>query len=108
MSADRALLLALAAEARDARARLDELAARAGDWVASVPAEARGRAMTDVQAFDGLGQRLDVLAALLRGLAQGEGAADLLATVPLSDMAARLAGSEALPAVAAGDLALFD
>jgi len=108
MSADRALLLALSAEARDARARLDELAARAGDWVSSVPVEARARAMTDVQSFDGLGQRLDVLAALLRGLAQGEDAADLLAAVPLSDVAARLAGREPPPDFAVGDVVLFD
>lgn len=107
-ASDRALLLALAAEAREARTRLDALGVRAGDWVASVPAEARAEAMRDVQAFDTLGQRFDVLSALLDGLARGKTADELLAAVPLADMAARLAGAEGAPGVAAGDLALFD
>ncbi len=108
MSADRALLLALSVEARDARVRLDELAAHAAAWVASVPGDVRGAAVTEVQAFDSLGQRLNVLAGLLEGLGQGVAASDLVAAVPLSDMAARLAATEALADVAAGDLVLFE
>jgi len=105
---DRALLTALATELRDARVGLDGLAVRAGSWIGGLSGETRLRAMTDVQAFDALAQRLDALAGLLQGLGEGTPAAELLAAVPLADLAARLAGSEAAPSADSGDLALFE
>src|SRR5690606_21817463 len=62
---DRALLLALSAETAEARARLDALAGRAADWVGVLPVDQRAAAVTEMQAFDALAQRLDIVAGLL-------------------------------------------
>jgi len=105
---DRALLLTLAAEATDARVRLEELAGRAGAWITDLPADARSSAMTELQAFDHLAQRLDAISTLLTGLGRGEDAAALVSEVPLADMAARLAGCRVAAAETSGDLVLFD
>ena len=106
---DRALLTALSAESADMRRQLESLAAMVGDLVRGLPAEARSAILAEAQAFDALGQRLDALTAVLGGLARGEGGADLVAAVPLADMAARLNGA-ADPSASdpAGDLVLFE
>lgn len=105
---DKDLLAAMAAEAADARARLDLGAAAVGDWVAALPDDLRAGALGGAQAFDEIGQRLAVLASLLEGLARGEDAAGLIAAAPLADMAARLAGAPPSRPVASGDLMLFE
>ena len=105
---DRALLAAMAREAGDARARLDHAASALGEWVGALPDDLRAGALGGAQAFDEIGQRLDALSTLLAGLAEGGTAGDLVAAVPLADMAARLNGDEPSQPVASGDLTLFE
>ncbi len=105
---DKDLLDAMAAEATEARARLERSAAAVGDWVAALPHELRQDAVAGAQGFDEIGQRLEVLASLLKGLARGEDADALVAAAPLADMAARLAGAPSTAPATSGDLLLFE
>lgn len=105
---DRALLAALATETDALRAQLDELAGRLGVWMRDLPPGLSGGIVTEAQAFDLLGQRLEALTMLLEGVARGEAVADLIAAVPLAEMADRLGGKGPAPTMAAGDLVLFD
>lgn len=106
--ADAQLLAAMALEAAEARARLEDAAAAVGEWVAALPDELRAAALAGAQTFDGTGQRLAALSTLLEGLARGEDAAALVAAVPLADMAARLAGTPTPLPDPSGDLLLFE
>lgn len=105
---DRILLAAMATEAGALRGELDDVAGRLGAWMRDLPPGLADGVVTEVQGFDSMGQRLEVLTRLLEGIAGGKAAADLVAAVPLADMAARLGGKEPAPAVAAGDFVLFD
>ena len=105
---DRALVAAMATETAEARAQLDGLACRLGAWMRDLPPGLADEVVTEVQAFDSLGQRLQALTTLLEGIAGGQAAVDLVAAVPLADMAARLGGKGPAATVAAGDFVLFD
>lgn len=105
---DQALLAAMAREAADVRSRLDHAASAFGGWIGALPDDLRAGALGGAQAFDEIGQRLDSLATLLAGLAEGGTAAELIAAVPLAEMAARLDGVGTSEPVAAGDLVLFE
>ena len=105
---DQSLIAAAAAEIDGARAGLDDLAGRVTARVRDLPAGVREAALVDVQTFDALGQRLHALAILLAGLGRGAPASELIAAVPLADMAARLGGASSTLPAAAGDLMLFD
>lgn len=108
VAVDKGLLAAMAAEATEARRRLDLGAAAVGDWVAALPPDRRAAALGGAQAFDEIGQRLGVLASLIEGLARGDDPARLIAEVPLADMARRLLGAPPSASVASGDLTLFE
>lgn len=109
-AADRSLIAAMAAELADVRLGFDEVAGLVTDLVRRLPIEARPQALTEAQAIDGLTQRLDALAGLLRVLAGDECVHAAAAALPLADMVERLTAGRAAASSPAGsgELILFD
>lgn len=107
----RELLVAVSDELVEIRVRLEELADLTSELVAECPAERRDDAMSSVQAFDLLIQRLDGLSGLAAALGAGTPIATALHALTLSDLYERLVGETGVrPSMSApsGELTLFD
>lgn len=107
----RGLLVAVSDELAEIRIRLEELADLTSELVAECPADRRAQAMSDMQAFDLLIQRLDGLSGLAAALGAGTSVATALHALTLSDLYERLVGDTGHhPSMSApsGELTLFD
>ena len=107
----RTLLVAVSDELAEIRVRLEELSDLTTELVADCPAERRADAMSSVQAFDLLIQRLDGLSGLAAALGAGTPLATALHALTLSDLYDRLAGDAGIrnsTPVSSGELTLFD
>ncbi|NJC39813.1 hypothetical protein GGQ87_000071 [Brevundimonas alba] len=108
------LLSALSSEFATMRETVDGLAGLVLDHARVVATADRAGVLVQAQAIDALGQRLQALEDLSRGVAEGHPIAAALDLVPLTDLADRLRGpvlnlGDVTPQSAmAGDLALFD
>lgn len=110
MSETKPLLVAVSDELAEIRQRLAHLADLTGDLLVHCPAETRAAALTEVQGFDLLIQRLDGLSGLAAALGAGAPIETALHALTLSDLYDRLVGEDTSPpvAVTAGELSLFD
>lgn len=107
----RDLLVAVSNELAEIRERLEDLADLASELMADCPAERRAEAMSSVQDFDLLIQRLDGLSGLAAALGAGAPLATALHALTLSDLYDRLVGDTGIrPSMSApsGELTLFD
>ena len=109
----RGLLVAVSDELAEIRIRLEELADLTAELLAECPADRRAQAMSDIQAFDLLIQRLDGLSGLAAALGAGTSVATALHALTLSDLYDRLVGEPAVRSTvsapsSSGDLTLFD
>lgn len=110
-SQSRALLVAVSNELAEIRERLEDLGDLTSDLMAVCPADRRAEAMSTVQDFDLIIQRLDGLSGLAAVLGAGAPVATALHALTLSDLYDRLAGvaAERSPmSVPSGELTLFD
>lgn len=105
-----ALLEAVARETAATVRPVEGLATLLGDLVATLPADRRHAALVQAQAADLLVQRLEGLAQVVTGLAEGRGVEEILAELRLADLAAALRGTSApsLDQSTSGDFALFE
>lgn len=110
-SQTRDLLVAVSNELAEIRERLEDIADLTSELMTDCPAERRDEAMSSVQDFDLLIQRLDGLSGLAAALGAGAPLATALHALTLSDLYDRLAGkTEAHLSLSApsGELTLFD
>lgn len=110
-SQSRELLVAVSNELAEIRERLEDLAGLTAELMTDCPAERLGEAMSSVQDFDLLIQRLDGLSGLAAALGAGAPLATALHALTLSDLYDRLAGDTGIrPSMSApsGELTLFD
>lgn len=111
MSRNRELLVAVSNELAEIRERLEDLAGLTAELMSECPAERLAEAMSSVQDFDLLIQRLDGLSGLSAALGAGAPLATALHALTLSDLYDRLAGDTgSRPSMSApsGELTLFD
>lgn len=99
-TATRALLAAAADEATAVSDGIEAVSSLTTRLILATPAEDRGAAMAEAQAFDLLAQRMEALSAVLMALASGQTPEAAVHAITLSDLAARLAGRD--PSTAAG------
>ncbi len=107
----RALLVAVSNELAEIRERLEDLADLTSALMADCPEERHAEAMSSVQDFDLLIQRLDGLSGLAAALGAGAPVATALHALTLSDLYDRLTGDTgSRPSMSApsGELTLFD
>jgi len=107
----RDLLVAVSNELAEIRERLEDLADLTSELMTDCPAERRAEAMSSVQDFDLLIQRLDGLSGLAAALGAGAPLATALHALTLSDLYDRLVGDSGIrPSMSApsGELTLFD
>lgn len=110
-SQSRALLVAVSNELAEIRERLEDLADLTSELMVDCPAERRAEAVSSVQGFDLLIQRLDGLSGLAAALGAGAPVATALHALTLSDLYDRLVGAAGnRPSMSApsGELTLFD
>jgi hypothetical protein len=110
-SQSRDLLVAVSNELAEIRERLEDLAALTAELMTGCPAERLPEAMSSVQDFDLLIQRLDGLSGLAAALGAGAPLGTALHVLTLSDLYDRLAGAgDSRPSLSApsGELTLFD
>ncbi len=109
----RALLVAVSNELAEIRERLEDLADLTSELMADCPVDRRDEAMSSIQSFDLLIQRLDGLSGLSAALGAGAPIATALHALTLSDLYDRLSGDTGIrPSIfapsASGELTLFD
>ena len=107
----RSLLVAVSNELAEIRERLEDLADLTSELMADCPVDRRVEAMSSVQDFDVLIQRLDGLSGLAAALGAGAPVATALHALTLSDLYDRLVGETGVrPSMSAssGELNLFD
>jgi hypothetical protein len=105
------MLVAVSNELAEIRERLEDLAGLTAELMSDCPAERLAEAMSSVQDFDLLIQRLDGLSGLSAALGAGAPLATALHALTLSDLYDRLAGHTGIrPSMSApsGELTLFD
>ena len=110
-SQSRAMLVAVSNELAEIRERLEDLADLTSELMVDCPAERRAEAVSSVQGFDLLIQRLDGLSGLAAALGAGAPVATALHALTMSDLYDRLvgdAGHRAPLSVPSGELTLFD
>lgn len=110
-SQSRELLVAVSNELAEIRERLEDLAGLTAELMTNCPPDRLGEAMSSVQGFDLLIQRLDGLSGLAAALGAGAPIATALHALTLSDLYDRLSGAAGdRPSMSApsGELTLFD
>ena len=108
----RQFMVAVSDELAEIRVRLEELADLTSELIADCPGDRRDDAMSSVQAFDLLIQRLDGLSGLAAALGAGAPISTALHALTLSDLYERLAGDTGIrpstSSSSSGELTLFD
>lgn len=105
-------LVRLADEIDRARVMVDGLADLVSGLVAVCSPTERPTVLIEIQAIDALNQHLEALAGFTRDLSSGRALHAAAATVPLAELAGRLADcrppAACAPTALSGDLELFD